>query len=58
MAEWLSYNLGTIMVAVILILIIAAIIRSLVRTKKAGRSSCGCNCANCALGGSCHKKTG
>ncbi len=58
MPEWLSYNLGTIIVSVILILIIAAIIRSLVRNKKAGRNSCGCNCSSCALHGTCHKKTG
>ena len=28
-----------------------------IKDKKAGKSSCGCNCANCAMAGKCHSQT-
>ena len=55
MLNWITDNLSTIIVSLVLILIVAAIIRKLVRDKKKGKSSCGCNCAHCAMAGSCHK---
>ena len=59
MAEWFMQNLGTVLVAVILIILVALVIRSLVKDKKAGKSTCGSNCAHCAMAGKCHqvKKT-
>ena len=53
-------TVGTIIVSLILIVIVGLIIRSIVRDKKAGKSSCGAGCANCPMHGSCHspqKKT-
>ena len=55
MLNWFTENLSTIIVSLVLVLIVAAIIRKLVRDKKKGKSSCGCNCAHCAMAGSCHK---
>ena len=55
MLNWITENLSTIIVSLVFILIVAAIIRKLVRDKKKGKSSCGCNCAHCAMAGSCHK---
>ena len=55
MLEWLSANLGTIIVGLILFLILTAIVVKMIRDKKKGRTSCGCGCANCAMRGSCHK---
>ena len=55
MLNWITDNLSTIIVSLVLILIVAASIRKLVRDKKKGKSSCGCNCAHCAMAGSCHK---
>ena len=55
MLNWITDNLITIIVSLVLILIVAAIIRKLVRDKKKGKYSCGCNCAHCAMAGSCHK---
>ena len=55
MLNWITENLSTIIVSLVLVLIGAAIIRKLVRDKKKGKSSCGCNCAHCAMAGSCHK---
>ncbi len=51
MFAWIAKNIGTILICLVLILIVAAIIRSIVRDKKAGKSSCGGNCSHC--GGSC-----
>ena len=56
MLQWLSNNLATILICLVLAVIVALIIWSLVRNKKKGKSSCGCNCAHCAMAGSCHNK--
>ena len=54
MAQWLSANLGTIIISLILAGIVIAVIVSKIRAKKEGKSSCGCGCANCAMHGACH----
>ena len=57
MLEWLTANLGTILISAGLIVIVALIIRSIVRDKKAGISSCGAKCGGCgacAMAGKCH----
>jgi len=56
MFKWISENISTILVFAALLLIALLIIRSLVRNKKQGKSSCGCNCAHCAMAGQCHGK--
>lgn len=56
MFVWIAENIATILICVALIAIVAAIIVKLVRDRKKGRNSCGCNCAHCAMAGSCHKK--
>ena len=48
--------MGTLIVGIILVAVVAAIIMSLFKNKKNGKSSCGNNCAHCAMSGSCHKK--
>ena len=55
MTQWLSANLGTILIALLLFAIAAAIVVKLIRDKKRGRSACGGNCAACAMRGGCHK---
>ena len=54
MLLWLRENLGTIVISAALLLVVIAIVRSMVRDKKQGKSSCGANCAHCAMGGTCH----
>ena len=56
MLHWVSANLSTIIVSAVLLAIIIAISIHLIRQKKKGRSSCGCNCAHCAMHGRCHSK--
>ena len=54
MIAWLSENIGTILICAALIVLVALIVRSLVRQKKQGKSSCGCNCGSCPMSGKCH----
>ena len=52
MLEFLSQNIGTIIVLLILLAVVAAIIAGQVKAKKQGRSSCGCS--GCPNSGACH----
>lgn len=57
MFNWIANNIGTIIVSLVLIAIVTAIIVSMIKKKKAGKSvvcSCG-NCKSCPMGGNCHK---
>lgn len=56
MTAWFGANIGTIAVTLILCAAVAGIIHKLYKDKKQGKSSCGCNCAHCAMHGSCHSK--
>ena len=53
MLHWISANLSTILISIALLAIVVLIIRSLVRQKKQGKSSCGAGCAHCAMHGQC-----
>jgi hypothetical protein len=55
MLTWLTENLGTIVISLVLIGIVAAIITGMVKDRKKGRGSCGCGCEHCAMNGKCHK---
>ena len=50
-------NLGTILVSLALIGLVAGILVRLRRDKKQGKTACGGNCGCCPMAGSCHKKT-
>ena len=52
MLQWISAHIGTILICLALAAIVILILRSLIRQKKQGKSSCGCNCAHCAMHGS------
>lgn len=54
MLQWISVNAGTLVLCILLLAVVAWIVRSLLRQRKQGKSSCGCNCAHCAMHGSCH----
>ncbi len=49
MISWITGNLGTILITVLLVLIVAEIILSMIKDKRRGRSSCGGNCAHCRM---------
>lgn len=54
MLQWISANAGTLVLCILLLAVVAWIVRSLLRQRKQGKSSCGCNCAHCAMAGQCH----
>lgn len=56
MLTWIMENMATIIISAVLIIMVAAVIASMVRGKRKGRSSCGCGCAGCAMNGACHSK--
>ena len=55
MLDWFAANLGTILISLALAVIVTLIVVYLLRQKKAGKSSCGANCAHCAMHGQCHE---
>lgn len=54
MLHWLMENLGTLLIAGVLLAVIVLISIHLIQDKKRGVSSCGCKCAHCAMAGQCH----
>lgn len=58
MQQWLADNLGNIIISLVLLAVVVGIIIKLIKDKKNGKSSCGCNCSHCAMSGSCHYKAG
>lgn len=56
MLQWIQTNFGTILLCAALIVIVALIVRSLVRQKKQGKASCGCGCEHCAMHDACHRQ--
>ena len=55
MLTWLTENLGTIIISLVLVGIVTAIIVKMVKNKKQGKTSCGCGCQDCAMNKTCHK---
>lgn len=47
MLAWLSQNLGTVLISIGLVLIVGGILYKMWKDKKAGKSSCGGDCAHC-----------
>lgn len=54
MMNWIAENIGKIVICAVLIAAVAAIIMSLYRDRKRGKSSCCGSCAHCAMCSSCH----
>lgn len=54
MLAWIQAHIAVILICVALVAVLALAVWSLVRDKKRGKSSCGANCAHCAMAGKCH----
>lgn len=54
MLQWIGANTGNILICLVLLVMVGLIVRSLVRQKRKGKSTCGCGCAHCAMSGVCH----
>ena len=55
MLNWLSANLVNLALIAVLALIVAFLIRGMIRDKKVGKSTCGGNCAGCGACCACSK---
>ena len=55
MFAWLSANLINIALIAVLALIVALLIRGMIRDRKAGACACGGSCASCGACGGCSK---
>ena len=44
MLSWIGANIGSILICLVLLAVVSLILRSLLRQKKQGESSCGCGC--------------
>ena len=55
MIAWIAYNIGTITAAAIILAIAVTAFFIILKDKKKGKSSCGCNLARCSRAGFCHK---
>jgi len=53
MIEWISQNLGTILISIGLIAAVVLSIRAIIKDKKQGKSCCGGSCAQCRACGHC-----
>ena len=53
MLGWLSANLINILLVAVIAAVVVLLIRGMIRDKKAGKSSCGGNCASCGACSSC-----
>ena len=63
MLSWLQENIGSVVVVLILLGVVALIVRRMVLDKKAGKhicggscGSCGGGCQGCPMAGNCHSK--
>lgn len=54
MWNWIQGHVAVILICAALAAIVVLIIRGLIRDRKKGKSTCGANCAHCAMAGSCH----
>ena len=53
MMVWLSANLINIALVAVLVLIVGLLLGCMIRDKKAGKRSCGGNCASCGACAGC-----
>ena len=54
--SWLAENAGNLLVGGLVLAAAALAVRSLMKDRKAGKSSCGCGCASCPMSGKCHSE--
>lgn len=56
MINWLAANWINILVIALVAVAVFFAARNLIKDKKAGKSSCGCNCSHCVMAGKCHNQ--
>ena len=56
MLEFISENIGSILVLLLVVAVIGALLFGFIRNKKKGVSSCSCGCSDCPMGKSCQQE--
>lgn len=56
MFEFIANNLATIIIATILFVGLALVLKKMLKDKKDQKGSCGCACSNCPNALGCHQK--
>ena len=56
MRDWLQQNAATVITVVLLVLLVVFAVRKMVKNKQNGFSSCGGQCAGCAMSGQCGRQ--
>ena len=54
--NFVSQNLGTIVVGAAVLSLVVLLILKLAKDKKAGKSGCSCGCSSCPMSAQCGKK--
>ena len=54
LVEWMRHNIANVLIVLILIVAVGLAVRAILRNKKNGKSSCGCDCGCCPMSESCH----
>lgn len=54
MLEFITNNLGTLIVGLFLLVIVILVLHSIKKDKKSGKSTCGYGCKHCANAPYCH----
>ena len=47
MLNWLAVHIIDVILVLAIVLTVVLIVRGMIRNKKAGKSSCGCDCGSC-----------
>lgn len=58
MLTWLAAHWIDILLVLAVLAAVTLAIMKILKDKKAGRSSCGCNCGSCAMAGKCKSAAG
>ena len=57
MLDFFVNNWGTLLAGVIVLAVVILVIVKLIRDKKKGKKSCGCDCGHCTVSAGCHHET-
>lgn len=52
----LTEHLGTMVVSLVILLLVALAVRHIIKDRRAGKHSCGGNCGNCPMGEQCKRR--
>ena len=58
MLTWLAAHWIDILLVLAVLAAVTLAVMKILKDKKAGKSSCGCNCGSCAMAGKCKSAAG